>query len=82
MPDPVQFVISPHQGVWVLSRDGEHVADYSHVDRATHEAVHLARALEKTGAPAEVTVEAAQGKRISIEVAPRPENTDFTAEPS
>lgn len=79
MPDPVSFVIAPKAGVWALTRDGEHVADFSHVDRATHEAVQLARALEKTGEPAEVSVEAAEGKRISIEVAPTPENPDVAA---
>jgi hypothetical protein len=80
VPEPVKFVIAPHGGLWTLTRDGEHVADYSHVDRATHEAVHLARALEKTGEPAEVTVEAAEGKRISIEVAPTPEHPDVTGQ--
>lgn len=70
MPDPVQLVIAPHAGLWRLSEGGEAGRSFSHVEQATHEAVRRARELDATGQPAEVWVEAAEGKRIGVEVTP------------
>ena len=70
MPDPVQLVIAPHAGLWRLTEAGGPTHDFSHLEQATHEAVTRARVLDASGAPAEVWVEAAGGKRISVEVSP------------
>lgn len=70
MPDPVQLVIAPHAGLWRLTEGDGEGRDFSHLERATHEAVRRARELDETGAPAEVWVEAAEGKRIAIDTAP------------
>lgn len=70
MPDPVRLEIKAASGAWSLTRDGAHVADFGHADRAVHEAVRLARELDETGQPAAVTVEAADGKVITVDVDP------------
>ena len=70
MPDPVRLEIAAAAGVWTLKRDGAHVADFGHADRAVHEAVRLARELEATGEPASVRLQAAEGKVIEVEVGP------------
>ena len=70
MADPVTFAISARAGLWTLSRDGKTVTDFSHVDRATHEAVRLARQLEATGQPARVVVETGDGSAIEVDVGP------------
>lgn len=70
MPDPVEFTIKADGPTWTLSRDGERLTDYSHLEQATHDAVRHARALEETGAPARVSVHAAHDKVIEIDVGP------------
>ena len=70
MPEPVALEIKAHAGVWVLTRDGAHVADFGHADRAVHDAVRLARELEETGQPAAVRLHAADGKVITVEAGP------------
>lgn len=70
MPQPVEFTLKPEGGIWTLARDGQHLADFSHLEQATHEAVRHARALEATGAPARVLVHASEGKVIEIDVGP------------
>ncbi len=70
MADPVRLEIKAAAGVWTLTRDSAHVADYSHADRAVHEAVRLARELEATGEPASVHLHAADGKVIDVDVGP------------
>ena len=70
MADPVIFDIAPRAGLWTVNKGGEHVADYSHLDRATHEAVRQARLLEETGEPARVVVRAADGTVIEVDVGP------------
>lgn len=71
MADPVTFQIAWQGGLWVLTRDGRRQAEYSHLDRATHEAVELARELFRTGQPTRVLVEAAEGKLIEVDTEPR-----------
>ena len=71
MPDPVQLVIAPHNGLWRLTEAGEVRHDFSHVERATHEAVNRARELDASGEPAQVWVEASEGNRIAIDVDPQ-----------
>ena len=70
MPDPVRLEIRAAAGVWTLTRDGARVADFSHADRAVHDAVRLARELEETGEPASVHLHAADGKVIDVDVDP------------
>ena len=70
MPDPVRLEIKARNGVWVIERDGAHVADYGHADRAVHDAVRLARELEETGEPASVQLHAVDGKVITVDVDP------------
>ena len=70
MPEPVDFTLKADGPTWTLSRDGERLADYSHLEQATHEAVRRARELEETGAPARVLVHAAEGKVIEIDSGP------------
>ena len=70
MADPVTFTLAPRDHLWSLSKDGQHAADYSHLEQATHDAVRLARELEETGQPTQVLVHAADGKVIEIEVGP------------
>lgn len=70
MPDPVRLEIKAAAGVWTLTRDGAHGIDFSHADRAVHEAVRLARELEATGEPASVHLHAADGKVIDVDVGP------------
>lgn len=70
MPDPVRLEIKAGSGVWTLTRDGAHVTDFGHADRAVHEAVRLARELGETGQPASVHLHAADGKVIEVDVDP------------
>ena len=70
MPDPVQLEIAAHAGLWRMSESGEPGHSFSHLEQATHEAVRRARELGDTGQPAEVWVEAAEGKRLRIDVDP------------
>ena len=70
MPDPVRLEIKAAAGVWTLTRDGVRVTDFSHADRAVHDAVRLARELEETGEPATVHLHAADGKVIDVDVDP------------
>jgi len=70
MAEPVNLRIFRRGSIWTLARDRETVADYSHLDRATHEAVGMARALSRTGEPARVLIEAADGKVVEIDAGP------------
>ena len=71
MAEPVRLEIKAASGVWTLTRDGAHVANYGHADRAVHDAVRLARELEETGEPASVHLHAADGKVIDVDVDPQ-----------
>lgn len=70
MAEPVRLEIKAANGVWTLTRQGAHVADYGHADRAVHDAVRLARELEESGEPASVHLHAADGKVIDVDVGP------------
>ena len=70
MPDATQIVIAPHAGLWRVSEGGEAGHSFSHLEQATHEAVRRARELDESGAPVEVWVEAASGKRVAIDTSP------------
>jgi hypothetical protein len=71
MPDPVTFEIAPEGQAWALLRDGRRLAGFSHVERATHEAVELARELDRSGEPARVLLRPAEGKVIEVDTEPR-----------
>ena len=73
MPDPIRFDIKRQGVVWVLTRDGKPEGEYSHVDRATHDAVGRARELQDTGAPAQVLVHV-DDKAIQIDIEPEADN--------
>lgn len=73
MTEPVCFDIAVRERLWVLTRDGQPVHSFSHLNRATHEAVALARELEESGQPARVRVHAAEGKVIDITTDPVPD---------
>lgn len=85
MTEPVCFDIAVREHLWVLTRDGAEVHSYSHLDRATHEAVALARELEESGQPARVRVHAKDDKVIEISHDPAPDKpadadtNDFSA---
>jgi hypothetical protein len=66
MSQPVIFEISTHNGQWCLHKDGVALHDYSHADRAVHEAVGLARELEHSGQPVQILLKAKDGKTIEI----------------
>jgi hypothetical protein len=68
MADPVQIEIRLREGAWIMTRQGEDVRPYGHADEAVHEAVHLARDLIHTGQPAQVRIEAADGKMIEVDL--------------
>lgn len=68
MADPVQIEIRLREGVWMLSRDGGDVRPYGHAEDAVHEAVQLAHDLIHTGQPAQVRMEAADGKMIQVDL--------------
>ena len=72
MPDPIRFDIRRQGPLWVLTRQDRPEGDYSHLDRATHDAVGRARELQTTGTPAEVFVHA-EDKAIRIDIDPEPE---------
>jgi hypothetical protein len=74
--EPVALDIRVRDHLWVLTRDGADVHSFSHVDRATHEAVALARELEESGQPARVLVHAAEGKVIEITHDPVPDRPE------
>ncbi len=76
MPDPIRFDIRRHGALWTLGRDGEPDGEYSHLDRATHDAVVRARELQESGTPAQVFVHA-EDKSIQIDVDPEPANPDL-----
>ncbi|MBC6982944.1 hypothetical protein [Caulobacter sp. 17J80-11] len=65
--------VTLHGSFWVLTRDGKRLHEFSHAERAVHEAVRLARELEESGQPARVRVETTRGK--VIEVLPDPMRT-------
>lgn len=71
MPQAVRLEIKAASGVWTLTRDDARVADFSHADRAVHEAVRLARELEASGEPVAVRLHAADGKVIDVDVDPQ-----------
>jgi hypothetical protein len=60
------FDIILRNGVWVLSRDDQHLHDYGHADRAVHEAASLARELRRTGQPAVVRLQTGDGRLIEV----------------
>jgi hypothetical protein len=70
MADPMIFEILPEGSLWVVSKAGQPVGKYSHVDRATHDAVNAARELRRTGEPARVLLRPAPGKEIEIDTGP------------
>lgn len=70
MPQPVKFEIALEGSLWLLNRDGRRVSSYSHLDRATHDAVLQARELGGSGEPAQVFVIAAEGKVIEVDAGP------------
>ena len=76
MPQPIRLDIKRQGPIWVLTRDDRPEGEYSHIDRATHDAVGRARELQDTGVPAEVFVHA-NDKAIQIDVDPEPENPDL-----
>lgn len=76
MPDPVRFDIKRQGTLWTLTRDDQPHGEYSHVERATHDAVGRARELQDTGVPAQVFVHA-EDKAIQIDLEPEPENPDL-----
>lgn len=76
MAEPVSFDIILRGAVWMLTRDGHDVRPYSHADRATHDAVLLARQLEESGQPARVQVHPGQGKVIAVSHDPPPDGPD------
>ena len=76
MPKPIRFDITRRAAIWTLSRDGAPEGDYSHLDRATHDAVSRARELQESGTPAEVFVHA-DDKAIQIDIDPEPTNPDL-----
>jgi hypothetical protein len=72
MAEPTRFDIVLRTGMWVLTRDGEDVHEYGHVERAVHEATRLARELEATGEPSTVRVQTANGAMIEVAADPEP----------
>ena len=70
MPDPILFEIVTEGSLWVVSKAGQTVGKYSHVDRATHDAVNAARELRRSGEPARVLLRPAPGKEIEIDTSP------------
>ncbi len=76
MPDPIRFDIRRHDSLWTLTREDTPEGEYSHLDRATHDAVGRARELQDTGTPAQVFVHA-EDKAIQIDIYPEPENPDL-----
>ena len=76
MPDPIRFDIKRQGTLWMLTRDDKPAGEYSHLDRATHDAVGRARELQDTGTPAQVFVHA-DDKAIQIDVEPEPVNPDL-----
>ncbi|WP_174300262.1 hypothetical protein [Caulobacter sp. S45] len=76
MPDPIRFDIKRQGSIWKLTRDDKAEGEYSHVDRATHDAVVRARELQDTGTPAQVFVQA-DDKSIQIDTDPEPGNPDL-----
>lgn len=84
MSQPIKFEISTHAGRWCLHKDTALVHEYSHADRAVHEAVLLARELEQTGQPVQILLQAADGKTIEIttDLPPRGEDDNPSEERS
>ena len=76
MPNSIRFDIKRQGTIWTLTRDDKSEGDYSHVDRATHDAVARARELQDSGTPAEVFVHA-DNKAIQIDTDPEPANPDL-----
>ena len=76
MPDPIRFDVRRHGALWVLTRGDRPEGDYSHVDRATHDAVGRARELRESGTPAEVFVHV-DDKAIQIDTEAEAANPDL-----
>lgn len=77
MADPTRFEITCHGRIWWLARDGRRLGDYSHADRAVHDAVTLARGMEQTGQPAAVLLYTGDGRVIEVTTGPeRSRNAD------
>jgi hypothetical protein len=68
MADPVLIEIRPENGAWRMLRDGSPVRSYGHADLAVHDAVRLAHDLIHSGEPAQVRLEAAEGKVIEVDL--------------
>lgn len=75
LAEMVTFELARRGSLWTLSRDGQHLADYSHLERATRDAVNHARALARSGEPAQVRVEVAEGRFIEVDTGPREQDT-------
>ena len=76
MPEPTRFDIKRRGTVWTLTRDDKPDGEYSHLDRATHDAAGRARELQETGVPTRVFVHA-NDKVIEIDLDPATENPDL-----
>jgi hypothetical protein len=76
MAEPVRFRIVQEKSLWTLYKGDNAHGEYSHVDKATHEAIALARELKSSGQPATVEVHA-QGKVIEVDTAPEAINPDL-----
>jgi hypothetical protein len=63
---PTRLQIVLRNGLWLLTRDGVRLHEYAHADRAVHEAAALASELRRSGEPAVVHLEAADGKVIEV----------------
>lgn len=66
MSQPTVFEITTHNHAWCLHKDGVLLHEYSHADRAVHEAVALGRELEHAGQPVRILLKAGDGKTIEI----------------
>ena len=75
MAKATQFNIVLRDGAWVLTRDGRDVRRYVHADHAVHYAADLARELNRSGQPAAVHLQAADG--LMVEVTPAAEPTPY-----
>jgi hypothetical protein len=82
MARPVFLHIVRRGELWVLLRDGQPLHDFSHAQRATHEALGIARDLAETGEPAQVMIQAGDGRMIEVSADPEPPAPDTTEETS
>ena len=77
MSQPTVFEITTKNHAWQLHKDGVLLHEYSHADRAVHEAVAVGRELEHAGQPVRIVLKAGDGKTIEIttdEAPPREED--------